>query len=128
MTESFYFFPGVTRTTWMWGDSFVGFEADLIAAGLVEQHQLPDSAPNVKGSTHWNPDGSRVAPNAWAHMQAGHEKVRRFGKKVCVEISIGEQASHERIMADRAERKRQREFATCWPFPIVGARLFRSLP
>lgn len=126
MTESFDFAPGVTCTRWMWGDSFTGSEEDLMAAGLIEAHQIPGRPANGTSSTCWNADGSPVVRRT--AMQAGYKKVRRFGKKVCVEISIGEQASHERITADRAERQRQREFATCWPFPIVGARLFRSLP
>lgn len=121
--------PGITCTRWIWSDCYVGFDSDLLAAGLVEQYQLPGQPGNGKCMTSFRADGSRVPQgNSSACSELGYRKVRRYNRKLCVEVSVGEEVANARLTAERAERKRKDDAARSWPFPIWGTQMLESLP
>lgn len=112
---------GVVYTRHIWSDEYMGTPAALIAAGLVQQHQLPGVGENGKTMVSFAADGSRIRMgNTTACRQAGYIKIRTASRGCfLVERGIGEAEVRRRRAEHDREATARKASARCWPFPIV---------
>jgi hypothetical protein len=102
-------------------DAYTGSIASLLAAGLVQPHQLPGEPGNGRVMVSFHPDGRRVRQgNTTACRELGFTQVCRVGVgKLRVVRGIGvveEAARHEAHFVLRAAEAKA---ARAWPFPLV---------
>lgn len=118
-----HFAPGVKRFEEGRYDRYIGTADALIAAGLVESHQLPGQLGNGKCMVSFLPDGSRIRKGSTAGHTPGSLRVRRCGKKFEVTVVVDDRvreerhakllAAHERESAyEEAKERAERELAS----------------
>ena len=110
-----HFAPGVKKVEEDRYDRYIGAADALIAAGLVELHQLPGQPGNGAFMASFLPDGTRVRKGSTAGNMPGGIRVRRCGKKFEVAVVVDDQvweerhakwlAAHEREVAYKEARK-----------------------
>lgn len=107
--------PGVIRTRAGRAAVYRGAGDALIAAGIVQQHQLPGRPGNPKTACTITPEGARAGRGTGLYCRdvAGKKRIyaeRDGGFTVYLNLSA------DRVDALEAERVRA---AACWPFPQV---------
>lgn len=117
--------PGVTFAATLWGDEYTATVDALLAAGLVQPHQLPGALGNGRTMVSFHPDGRLVGKgNSSACKQVGYMKISRTSRGcLCVLKGVGAVEENRRRNAHRAQREHQEledsALARSWPFPII---------
>lgn len=109
----------------IWWDEYTGTAEELIAAGLVCEHELPGQPGNGVMMMTFNADGERVSKgnSKGCGDAAGYRQIRkRSRQRFSICRSVGREESERRREADFSERRRREEVRRGWPFPVcMGA-------
>lgn len=89
--KSILAYPGVLMSEYGWqGNRYIGCADALLAAGLVELHQLPGQPNNGKTLCTFYPSGSNVRKGTNdACKLPGYKQIKKVGNKFYVLIQQG---------------------------------------
>lgn len=111
--------PGVFRSPGYGSMVYRGTAEALVAAGVVEQSQLPGQPGNPKTMCTFTPDGRRAGRGTGNYCGAEPGRKRIFKDRNGFTVDV--QLSLDLIAAAEAEKAR---LQACWPFPLVGGMAF----
>jgi hypothetical protein len=95
----------IVREVDQWRDIFIGSPSALVAAGIIEAHQLPPQAGRKKGYAMFMPGGRAVPPGVSTTLWTlpGYVRVRVLPTGRCrVEISVSHEEMRRRAEAEPA--------------------------
>lgn len=90
---------GIQKTEEIWTDDFKGTAEDLVAAGIVEMHQLPGQPGRGKTRVSYKPDGTAIEKGSKRHGdKAGFKSVTRAGKtRYIVSVNVARDEGERRL-------------------------------
>lgn len=102
---------GIARKEMSYCDVFTGSAEALIAAGLVDQHQLPGEPGRGKMMASYLPDGAPAKKgDGKSRFMPGYTKIERNGKTFKVYVTVDEAEHSRRLERFRDEHHKRAEF------------------
>lgn len=109
----------------IWRDEYTGTAAQLIAAGLVREDELPGRPGNGRYMMSFTAEGQRITRGGARNVNkaSGYRQIKAAPSGCFIVLrAVGEQEAWARLKrkreAEAAAEREQEERMRGWPFPI----------
>lgn len=109
LRRSDYSTYGIKRREDLQYEMFTGTPEALIAAGLIEAHQIPDQAGTGQTTASYLPDGTRVDGSDADQLVPGFRRIYKYGKKFVMERRFDDAEISRRTACGLAVLKKEYE-------------------